>query len=72
MKSPDRVALLRENYRLSQELGYVGFHHKYFNERDAIKDGSIPLERRGCRELREFLGKRDARRFCFILRVSCA
>jgi hypothetical protein len=52
MKSPDRVALLQANYRLSQELGYVGFRHQYFTDPDAIKEWPDPAVRE--RELRNF------------------
>ncbi len=47
-----RETLLRENYRLNHELGYVGFRHQYFNDPAAIEEWPDPAVR-GI-ELRDF------------------
>ena len=49
---PEREALLRENYWLTREIGYVGFRERFFNDPDAVKAWPVPDVRE--RALREF------------------
>jgi hypothetical protein len=52
IENTDRDELLRETYRLSHELGYIGFRHQHFNDPDAIKEWPDPAVREI--ELRDF------------------